>query len=229
MLSFTEENYLKAIVQHTLFDGISDEVGVNQLASTLNVKPATASDMVRRLKKKELVHYERYGKVSLTKQGQRLGMLVIRRHRLWETFLYSTLNFSWDEVHEVAEELEHVHSGKLMDRLDEFLGYPEFDPHGEAIPNCEGEIKIPFRMTVSEMSVGKPCKVIAVRDESVDFLRYLDRIGLAIGATVVVVHREEYDELTTLRIGEKDTVVSPKLTSNVYVVCGSCGKTKCSC
>ena len=229
MLTFTEENYLKAIVQATLFEDYTEEVGVNRLATELSVKPATVSDMVRRLKAKKLVNYQRYGKVSLTKEGQHLGMLVIRRHRLWETFLHTKLNFSWDEVHEVAEELEHVHSTKLMDHLDEFLGFPEFDPHGEAIPNREGQIVIPHRMTLSELNSGKAYQVIAVKDESVEFLQYLDKIGLSIGSEIEVVNREEYDELTTIKINGKKQVVSPKLSDNIYVVCGACGRAKCTC
>ena len=126
MLSFTEENYLKALVELTVFEAESEEVGVNRLAHCLDVKPATVSDMVRKLKDKELVHYEKYGKISLTSEGRFKGMMVIRRHRLWETFLSSKLDFSWDEVHEIAEELEHVHSEKLINRLDDFFSHCRF-------------------------------------------------------------------------------------------------------
>lgn len=230
MLSFTEENYLKALVQLTVFEGDVDEVGVNKLASALGVKPATVSDMVRKLKEKALVHYERYGKVSLTTEGRHLGMMVIRRHRLWETFLQEKLNFSWDEVHELAEELEHIHSKKLVNRLDSFLDFPEFDPHGDAIPDEEGNIAIPFRRTLSEVKVGKRCKLIAVKDNSVDFLHYVDRLGLKINDVVEVMEKDSFDELTTIKYNKKTTVVSPKFSDNIYVVCSKCGKAKeCSC
>jgi DtxR family Mn-dependent transcriptional regulator len=230
MLSFTEENYLKALVQLTVFEVDMDEVGVNKLASFIGVKPATASDMVRKLKEKELVHYERYGKVSLTLTGRHEGMMVIRRHRLWETFLQQKLDFSWDEVHELAEDLEHIHSKKLINRLDEFLGFPEFDPHGDAIPNQIGEISIPFRKLLDEVGVGKSCKIIAVKDNSTEFLRYVDKIGLKIDDVITVKHREDFDELTTIQVKNKDVVVSPRLTKNVFVVCNKCMKAKeCNC
>ncbi|MFK7783635.1 MAG: metal-dependent transcriptional regulator [Crocinitomicaceae bacterium] len=217
MLSFTEENYLKALVELTIFDADSDEVGVNGLASALDVKPATVSDMVRKLRDKSLVNYEKYGKVSLTETGRFKGMMVIRRHRLWETFLFSKLDFSWDEVHELAEELEHIHSKKLINRLDAFLDFPEFDPHGDAIPNKDGEIVLPYRKTLSEAEVGGKYRIMAVRDQ-IEVLQYMDRIQLTINQEVRVEHREEFDGLTTIAHGERTSVVSPKLTENIFVV-----------
>ena len=230
MLSFTEENYLKAIVQLTIFEEDSTEVGVNKLASRLSVKPATASDMVRKLKEKSLVNYEKYGKVTLTKTGLKYGMMVIRRHRLWETFLYDHLNFTWDEIHEIAEELEHIHSKKLVNRLDQFLNYPEFDPHGDAIPNKKGEIVIPFRKVLSDVAAGEVCKIIAVKDNSVDFLQYVDKIGLHINDKIKVINKEQFDSLATINFSGKEIVVSPKLTDNIFVVCAKCMKAKdCKC
>ena len=228
MLSFTEENYLKALVELTVFDADSDEVGVNALASNLDLKPATVSDMVRKLKEKSLVNYEKYGKVSLTNEGRFMGMMVIRRHRLWETFLSSKLDFSWDEVHELAEELEHIHSKKLINRLDEFLDFPKFDPHGDAIPNKKGEILLPSRKTLSEIEVGKSYRIISVRDQ-IDVLQYMDRIKLKINQEVTIDHREEFDGLTTISYGKQTSIVSPKLTENIFVVCSTCSKAKCSC
>ncbi|MFT5778431.1 MAG: DtxR family Mn-dependent transcriptional regulator [Crocinitomicaceae bacterium] len=228
MLTFTEENYLKALVELTVFEEDTPEVGVNKLAASMSVKPATVSDMVRKLKEKALVNYEKYGKVSLTPKGRKLAMMVIRRHRLWETFLTSKLDFSWDEVHELAEELEHIHSEKLIDRLDAFLDFPEFDPHGDAIPNKAGEIVIPFRRTLSEIEIGKNCRVIAVKDNA-EFLKHMDRIGLKIKDEVEVTNREEFDQLTTIKFDGKEIVVSPKLTENIFVVCGTCLKARCIC
>ena len=228
MLSFTEENYLKALLELTVLDADSHEVGVNRLAACLDVKPATASDMVRKLRDKSLVNYKKYGKVSLTDDGRFKGMMVLRRHRLWETFLSSKLDFSWDEVHEIAEELEHIHSEKLINRLDEFLYFPEFDPHGDAIPNKDGEILLPFRRTLAEIEVGKMHRISAVRDQ-VDVLQYMDRIELKINQDVVIEHREEFDGLTTLAYGDRSSVVSPKLTENIFVVCSVCLKARCTC
>jgi DtxR family Mn-dependent transcriptional regulator len=230
MLSFTEENYLKALVQLTVFEGGKLEVGVNRLAAYLDVKPATVSDMAKKLKQKELVHYEKYGKISLSDSGKMQGMMVIRRHRLWETFLYNKLDFSWDEIHELAEELEHIHSKKLMDRLDQFLDFPDFDPHGDAIPNEKGEIVIPFRKTLSEIGEGKSCKIIAVKDNSTEFLQYVDKIGLKINDEIKVIKKEEFDELTTIQFKKNQMVVSPKFSDNIFVVCALCLKAKdCKC
>lgn len=228
MLSFTEENYLKALVQLTIFES-EDEVGVNKLAASLEVKPATVSDMVKKLKEKSFVNYEKYGKISLTEKGKFEGMMVIRRHRLWETFLYKKLDFSWGEVHELAEELEHIHSKKLINRLDEFLDFPDFDPHGDAIPSAKGEIKIPYRKTLNEMDLNHRHKVIAVNDISSEFLQYLDRIGLGIDDEIIATHREDFDELTTVEVGGKSIIISPKMAENIYVVCAKCNKAKCEC
>lgn len=230
MLSFTEENYLKALVQLTIFEEGVTEVGVNRLAEYLGVKPATVSDMVRKLKKKALVNYERYGKISLTEEGRFLGMMVIRRHRLWETFLQQKLDFSWDEVHELAEDLEHIHSKKLINRLDAFLDHPEFDPHGDAIPNKEGEILIPFRRTLNDGESGKRYKIIAVKDNSSEFLKYLDKLGIAINDEATIINKESFDELITIRFNGKERVLSPKVTDYLFVICASCLKAKkCDC
>ena len=230
MLSFTEENYLKTLVQLTVFSEGVEEVGVNNLAKNLSVKPATVSDMLRKLKEKSLVNYKKYGKISLTEQGRLAGMMVVRRHRLWETFLYQKLDFSWDEVHELAEELEHVHSPKLINGLDQFLEFPTFDPHGDAIPNAKGEIALPFRKTLSEILVGESCRIVAVKDNSSEFLQYADKIGLKIQGEIAVVAKEEFDALTTIRIGKQTFVVSPKFTENIFVACTICGKAKgCNC
>ena len=230
MLSFTEENYLKKLVQLTIFDEESSEVGVNKLALSLNVKPATVSDMVRKLKEKSFVNYQKYGKISLTASGEKEGMMVIRSHRLWETFLYEKLDFSWDEVHQLAEELEHIHSAKLINGLDRFLSFPEFDPHGDAIPNEDGQIKIPFRRTLTEVKSGKRCKIVAVKDNSTEFLQYVDKIGLKIQDEILIVNKEEFDSLTTIESRGKQIVVSLKFTDNIFVVCAVCSKAKeCNC
>ena len=230
MYSFTEENYLKAIIQLTIFEeGVAD-VGVNKLAAYLELKPATVNDMVKKLKAKDLVHYERYGKISLTNEGRKIGMKVIRKHRLWETFLYSKLNFNWDQIHEIAEQLEHVHSEELTNRLDKFLEYPKFDPHGDAIPSEDGTIHIPFRKVLSDCVLGKPYLIVAVSDTSNEFLRHFDQIGLHINAEVVLKELNSYDGLLHIAFGGNQCTVSPKFADNVYVVCAKCKKAKdCNC
>lgn len=230
MLSFTEENYLKALIQLTVFEASRSEVGVNLLAATLDVKPATVSDMVRKLRDKQLVNYERYGKLSLTETGRFAGMMVIRRHRLWETFLHDKLDFTWDEVHELAEDLEHIHSAKLIDRLDAYLNFPEFDPHGDAIPDANGQIVIPFRRTLSEVPQGERCIIIAVKDNSTEFLQYVDKIGLQIQNEILIEAKEDFDALTTIRFNGQSLVVSARFTDNIFVVCAQCHKAKdCNC
>jgi DtxR family transcriptional regulator, Mn-dependent transcriptional regulator len=222
MLSFTEENYLKALVQIGFQSSSTQGIGTNELATYLNVKPATVNDMLKKLREKQLVSYEKYGKITLSADGRRAGMMVIRKHRLWETFLVEKLNFSWDEVHEVAEQLEHIQSTKLVESLDALLDHPRFDPHGDAIPDGNGEILIPFRLLLSELPVGTKCKVAGVKDNSAEFLQYVDRLGAGIGAEIQVIGIEKYDGLTTIGTERGETVVSNKFTSNVYVVCQKC-------
>ena len=157
-------------------------------------------------------------------------MMVIRRHRLWETFLHDKLSCSWDEVHELAEELEHIHSDKLINKLDSFLEFPEFDPHGDAIPNEKGEIALPFRIKLSQIDVGKSCRIIAVKDNSTKFLQHVDQLGLKINDVIEVLKKEEFDELMTIQYKGKTNVVSPLFTDNIYVVCAKCNKGKdCNC
>lgn len=222
MLSFTEENYLKALVQIGFRYGTDHGVGTNELALFLNVKPATVNDMLKKLREKELVSYEKYGKIHLTPSGKRNGIEVIRKHRLWETFLVEKLHFSWDEVHEIAEQLEHIQSDKLVERLDELLGFPKFDPHGDAIPDKNGIIDIPFRKMLSDVPPGTECRVISVDDNSPEFLQYADRTGIKIGENLKVLSREEYDGMTSIQTHTTTTSVTEKFTSNIFVVCTTC-------
>src|SRR5690606_39244400 len=146
--------------------------GTNQLAGRLNVRPATATDMLKKLRDKRLVNYERYGKVTLTDTGRDLAIAIVRKHRLWETFLFDKLGFSWDEVHDVAEQLEHIKSEKLVERLDKFLGFPQFDPHGDAIPTANGDYTTESRVLLADADEGGPYTVVAVKDNSPAFLQY---------------------------------------------------------
>ena len=232
MLTYTEENYLKALLKIRFDSGI-EEVGTNELANAMAVKPATANDMLKKLKEKELVIYEKYGKITLTAKGKKNAIDIIRKHRLWETFLYEKLEFSWDEVHEVAEQLEHIHSRKLVDKLDKFLDYPEFDPHGDPIPNKKGELKVLFKKTLAEVVVGNTCKMVAVKDNSSSFLQYVVKVGLGINNEIKVVSKQEYDAMTVIEVNGVLSSVSHKFTENIFVVCKnciigkSCPKTKC--
>jgi DtxR family Mn-dependent transcriptional regulator len=232
MLSYTEENYLKALLKIS-FAHVDLGVGTNELATVLAVKPATANDMLKKLKEKELVEYEKYGKIRLTASGKKRGIDVIRKHRLWETFLYKKLEFSWDEVHEVAEQLEHIQSEKLVDKLDKFLDYPEFDPHGDPIPNKKGELKVQFKKTLADVAVGSSCKMVAVKDNSSSFLQYVVKVGLGINNEILVVSKQDYDALMVIKVNGVKSSVSQKFAENIFVVCNncivgkSCPKTKC--
>ena len=225
MLSHTEENYLKALLKLT-FENKSEEAGTNELAANLAVKPATATDMLKKLKEKGLVDYEKYGKISLTATGKISAIDIVRKHRLWETFLYSTLEFTWDEVHEVAEQLEHIQSAKLIDKLDKFLNYPQFDPHGDPIPNKKGEIKTQFKKTLAEIAAGKACRMVAVKDNSKSFLQYVVKVGLGLHNDIKVLTRQEYDALMEIKVNGTKSSITQKFAENIYVVCSNCAAGK---
>lgn len=215
--TFTEENYLKALYKISSDRG-DDEVGTNELAMYLSVKPASVTEMLKRLREKKMVSYEKYGKISLTEIGRSIAIKTIRRHRLWETFLVNKLEFSWDEVHELAEELEHIPSDKLITRLDKFLGYPKYDPHGDPIPNEDGVFEQQSKKTLSEVSVGNVCKMVAVKDNTATFLQYVVSLGLGLDNNIKVLQIAEYDGLMTIEVKGVSKVVSRKFSENIYVV-----------
>ncbi|WP_276977998.1 metal-dependent transcriptional regulator [Flavobacterium filum] len=217
MLTYTEENYLKGLLKITFENG-TNEAGTNELATILAVKPATANDMLKKLKEKELVNYEKYRKIRLTKKGKQIALSIVRKHRLWETFLYQKLDFSWDEVHEVAEQLEHIQSEKLVDKLDKFLDYPEFDPHGDPIPNKNGEMKAQHKKSLSEVGIGQKCKMIAVKNNSTSFLKYVVHVGLGINNEIKVLSLQEYDKQLEIEVNGTKAIVSQKFAENIFVV-----------
>lgn len=216
MLSHTEENYLKALLRITGERHGVGGAGTNQLADTLNVRPATATDMLKKLKEKRLVNYEKYGKISLTETGRDMAVAIVRKHRLWETFLFDKLGFSWDEVHDVAEQLEHIKSEKLVERLDRFLGYPQFDPHGDAIPSADGAYTSETRQTLAEADEGQCYTVVAVKDNTPSFLQYVSQIGLGIRSEVAVLHKHEFDRSMAVEIKGTEINISDKVARNIY-------------
>lgn len=216
--SFTEENYLKAIY-YLQQDSPSKDVSVNDIAEKMSTRPATVTDMLRKLSEKKLIHYEKYKKTQLSKAGIAVALQIVRKHRLWEVFLHTKLQFSWDEVHEVAEELEHIRSAKLIERLDEFLGFPRFDPHGDPIPNAAGEIKPASNTSLSQTAAGKRLKLVAVKDTSSAFLQHLERFGLHIGVQLEVSEFLPFDNSVMVSIGEAAPVMlSDKIAANLLVV-----------
>lgn len=218
MLSQAEENYLKALFHLTSEIVDKTEAGTNELAEALSVTPATTNNMLKKLKEKDLVSYEKYGKITLTEQGKTLAIGIVRKHRLWETFLYEKLNFTWDEVHDVAEQLEHIQSTKLVEELEKFLDYPEIDPHGDPIPNEKGEIKLIKRKTLSEIEEGKTCKLIAVKDNSSPFLQYVVKLGLGLSSNIKVISRQEFDGSMEIEVEQVRSTISKKVAQNLFVV-----------
>lgn len=216
--SFTEENYLKAIY-YLQQDSPSKDVSVNDIAEKMNTRPATVTDMLRKLSDKKLIHYEKYKKTQLSKTGIAVALQIVRKHRLWEVFLFEKLHFSWDEVHEVAEELEHIRSAKLIERLDEFLDFPRFDPHGDPIPNAAGEVKPASNTTLSQTEAGRKLKLVAVKDTSSAFLQHLERFGLHIGVQLVVEEFLPFDHSVMVSIDKAAPVMlSDKIAANLLVV-----------
>jgi DtxR family Mn-dependent transcriptional regulator len=215
-LSFTEENYLKAIYSLSEKNQTFD-TSTNKIAEKINTTPSTVTDMLRKLAAKKLVTYEKYKKVQLTKAGKQLAMLIIRKHRLWEVFLQDKLQFTWDEVHEVAEQLEHIQSEKLIMRLEKYLGYPKYDPHGDPIPSVNGQLSQLQRISLSEVREGKSVQVVGVKDSSTIFLQYLQQINIGIGTKIKVIEKINYDNSLVILINKKQLTVSKKFSDNLLV------------
>ncbi|MFV0530701.1 MAG: metal-dependent transcriptional regulator [Flavobacteriales bacterium] len=212
----SEEDYLKALF-HLTSETSNNKIGNNQLADFLSLSPASVNNMIKKLKSKQLVLSEYYGKLELTKKGERIALNLVRKHRLWETFLYEYMNFTWDEVHDVAEQLEHIKSQKLMDELDRFMGYPEKDPHGDLIPNKNGDYYNPKKIKLSELKIGDTCKIIAVNDNSISFLQYVSKLGLVLSSTITVVDVLQFDKTIRITFDQKTETVSHKFAENVFV------------
>lgn len=216
MLSLAEENYLKTI--YHLSAGGTKAVLTNEIAEAMNTKAASVTDMIKKLSAKHLISYEKYYGVKILKQGKSEALMVVRKHRLWETFLVRTLQFNWDQVHEVAEQLEHIQSALLIEKLDEFLGHPLTDPHGHPIPDRTGKIIEVKQVILSECNMKKKLTVRAVKNGSPSFLQYLSKIGVYIGATLSIVDRIEFDgSLEVLIDGKKKVFISREGADNLMV------------
>jgi len=216
MLSFTEENYLKAIY-HLSQDG-QQSVLTNALADVMNTKPASVTDMIKKLSAKKLITYEKYYGVTITRQGKTDALSIIRKHRLWETFLVQTLHFNWDQVHEVAEQLEHIQSPLLIEKLDDFLGHPKADPHGHPIPDKSGKIYLAQQIPLGEITGKKTTTVRAVKKGSPSFLQYLSKIGVYIGAHVSVLEKTDFDGSVEILIDKKKKAfISKESSQNILV------------
>ncbi len=211
----SEENYLKAI--YHLSKVTPGVISTNAIAEEMQTKPSSVTDMVKRLSEKGYLNYKKYQGATLSDKGTRKALMIIRKHRLWETFLVEKMNFAWDEVHEIAEQLEHIQSEKLIDELDRFLSYPKVDPHGDPIPDRNGELKPRKSSLLSNLEINSSCVCIGVRDSSTSFLRYLDKNQIALGDRIEVVEREDFDDSIRVKIGNRNLHLSNAIASNLIV------------
>lgn len=214
-ITLHEQDYLKAIF-HLTFESSLKEVGTNALAEKLSLSPGSVNLMIKKLKTKSFVEYEKYGKISLTEQGKQIALSLIRKHRIWETFLHQKLNFKWEEVHQIAEQLEHIESDLLVDRLEEFMNFPEFDPHGSKIPKKNQEYTIINHLKLTECEIGTKVKVVAINDNNVDLLKYATSIGIQIGTTILIKEFRSFDKSLLVMIDSKEFQITNTFASNVF-------------
>ncbi len=216
MLSQTEENYLKAV--YKISESDPGPVSTNAIAKIMHTSAASVTDMIKRLSEKNYVDYKKYYGVELTQMGKNSATLLIRKHRLWETFLVNQLKFSWEEVHDIAEQLEHIQSDQLIERLDEYLNYPKFDPHGDPIPSTDGKFTIRNQTALSDMQIGDQGQVIGVKIHDTPFLQHLNKIGIKINTAVEIIAKQEYDQSTTVIINQNDQVLlSEKVATKILL------------
>src|SRR5436189_2752820 len=217
MLNFStsEENYIKTIYHLQQQDGT---VTTNELADRLHTKPASITDMMKKLKVKKLVNYQPYQGFRLTAEGSKVALGIIRRHRLWEYFLAEKLKFSWDEVHAVSEDMEHISSKKLIDKLDEFLGFPKFDPHGDPIPDANGKLETGKKFVLAEIPVNKPVIVSQVTNQSTELLEVLKHQNISIGTRLEIKRKFDFDNSVEIKINKQPTItISEQLAKNIFV------------
>jgi len=215
MFTLSEENYLKAIYH---LEEISKKgISTNAIAKKLDTKASSVTDMIKKLSEKKVVIYKKYQGVTLTSFGKKTAAIIIRKHRLWEVFLFEKLHFSWDEVHEIAEQLEHIKSEALVDKLDQFLGFPTIDPHGDPIPDKDGNITKRKKVKLSTLEEGQQSVLLNVKNSSDDFLRYLDKKGIAIGNLIKVVLVEPFDKSIQIEVDNKEILITEEVATNLLV------------
>lgn len=211
----SEENYIKVIYHLSLVS--PKGVSTNAIAATLETKASSVTDMLKKLADKKLVEYQKYQGVSLTTDGSTCAKMIVRKHRLWEVFLVNKLGFTWDEVHEIAEELEHIKSEKLINKLDEFLDFPTLDPHGDPIPNRNGEITTMHKLLLSEAKINEIYVCVGVKNSSSEFLQFLDKLNLSLGSSLQIISKEDFDGSIVLKLNDKTIALSSKIAENLYI------------
>ena len=214
-MTFSEENYLKIIYRLSYEE--NTEVTTNAIAEAMQTKASSVTDMLKKLHEKGWVTHKKYQGVSLTDEGRRNALLVIRKHRLWEVFLVEKLHFSWDEIHEVAEQLEHIQSDKLVEELDKFLLYPEKDPHGDPIPDREGNMPIMKNELLSLLKKGESGQCVGVKNTSKEFLQYLNKMEISIGKEISVIDIQPFDNSIEIQLHNKTIYISSIVAGNIYV------------
>ena len=215
MSTKAEENYLKAIYKLAETDKVA--VSTNAIAGEMETSPASVTDMIKRLSSKGLVNYEKYKGATLSDRGREIATQLVRKHRLWETFLVDKLGFKWDEVHVLAEELEHIDSDELINRLELFLGHPKFDPHGDPIPSADGKFTLRKQMPLSDLAIGQSGVVVGVREHDDEFLRHLDELGIGINESVAVVERFTFDQSARIDIAGQIRTITNQVSQSILV------------
>ncbi len=215
MFTQAEENYLKAI--YHLETDSKKGISTNAIAKSLETKASSVTDMVKKLSDKKVVLYKKYQGVTLTELGLKTAANIVRKHRLWEVFLVQKLNFSWDEVHEVAEQLEHIKSAKLINQLDVLLGFPKYDPHGDPIPDKDGNLSKIDKILLSTLLKNESGVCVGVDDSSSEFLQFLDKKGITLGKQITVLEKEDFDDSLSIEIDGKKLSISNKIANNLYI------------
>lgn len=213
--SHTQENYLKALY-HLTAD--KKEVSVNELAKRMDLKMPSVTSMMKKMADEKLIKYEKYKPVKLTDKGKKMAGLIIRKHRLTEMFLVNVMNFGWEEVHEIAEQVEHIKSAAFFRKMDEMLGFPSKDPHGSAIPDANGNILQEIHKTLSSTSVGDEVTIIGLAQSGDDFLKFLNSKNIRLGTAMKVLEKEVFDGTIVVRAENKKITLSAMVADDLYIV-----------
>ena len=215
MNTSSEENYLKAIYSLSKNSGLT--VNTNAVAKHLKTKASSVTDMIKKLHQKNLLNYKKYKGFLLTRKGEKISLNTIRKHRLWEVFLVDHLNFKWDEVHDIAEQIEHINSEQLINSLDKFLGFPKYDPHGDPIPDKNGKISHHEKFMLSDTKKDQKVEIVGLLDSSSSFLQYLEKSSIKIGSKIKIKERLDFDSSLIVKLKGKNINVSEKVTNNLFV------------
>ncbi len=215
MYTHIEENYLKALLALSIDN---EDVSVNELSKKLGIKMPSVTNMMQKFSEKELVHYDLYKPIKLSEIGKKQAALILRKHRLVEMYLVKKLNFNWDEVHDIAEQIEHVNSELFFDKIDEVLGFPKFDPHGSFIPDKSGKFKIDKIKKLSNCKVGDSLIVIGVSDSTSSFLKFLSFKNILLGTSILINYIEKYDQSINLLINKKiNHTLSKEICEKIFI------------